>query len=328
MGATTARLEVRFVLSLALRQRGAKPVQLELDSLDDVKVVCDALGIGHYGYGAVAFDLEVRAPDVAETLARASVGALLALSIFITSVDDALLWAPLLVTLMGTVPILLWGLRAYKRPTLVLRGDALHISGDTRWKTIEYNFVSAIEVTRTHILLQGPDDTHAVPAKPVWWLPDGMSARLRELLVAQIDTAVRRAQGKGAFKDESSEALAPLRRGPIMGVAQWLVHLDDIAATANGGYGYRGGITFGKDELRQAFEDPDAEPELRAAAGRVLLRLSPEDARVRVAPVLDTIRDENVRKRIEILLDDDAERAEREINEHERRLAARFVRRL
>ncbi len=106
------------------------------------------------------------------------------------------------------------------------------------------------------------------------------------------------------------------------------MHLDDIAATANGGYEHRGGITFGKDELRQAFEDPDAEPELRAAAGRVLLRLSPEDARVRVPLVLDTLRDENVRKRIEILLDDDAERAEREINEHERRLAARFVRRL
>ncbi len=329
VGATTARFGERFVLSLALGRR-VHPLQLELDSLDDVKIVCEALGVGHHGYGAVSFDLEVRAIDVAETTARVLFAALLlALSIFVVGdITDDWVTFPFLLALVSTVLVaLLWGLRSYKRPTLVLRGDAMHVGEETRWKGIHYESVSAIETTPTHIVLRSAVDTHAIPAKPVWWLRDGMSARERELLVAQIDTAVRRAHGKSAFKDDSSQALAPLRRGS-MSVAQWLVHLDGIAATANGGAGYRGGITFGTDELRRTFEDPDAEPELRAAAGRVLSKLSPAEARLRVGPVLETIRDESVRKRIAILLDDDAERAEREIDEHERRHLDRAVRRL
>jgi hypothetical protein len=153
-------------------------------------------------------------------------------------------------------------------------------------------------------------------ARPARWLRDGMSPREREILNAQIETAARRANGKSAWKDDATETLSPLRRGS-MGVAQWLAHLDGIAASAGGGTGYRGGVTFGKEDLRRTFEDPDADPELRGAAGRVLLRIAPDETRVRVAPVLETIRDDHVREHIATLLDDDAERADRELEDQE-----------
>ena len=52
------------------------------------------------------------------------------------------------------------------------------------------------------------------------------------------------------------------------------------------------------------FEDPDALPDVRVAAARVLRRIARDEIRVRVADVLATVRDETTRARIAASLED------------------------
>lgn len=312
VGATTARLGHRFVLTLSLRARPAKPIHFELDSVEHMTDVCDALGVGHHGYGVVGFDLRAQPQDKVETVLRVGVGFGLGLTgIVLADRPDFWFLVMLVPWALGPFVLLAYLMRAVARPLLYLRGDAMFVSARRGW-SLPYRSIEQIATTETGIVVNR-DAIREIDARPSSWMREGMSAAEREILVAQITAASRRAHGKSALKDDASTALDALRRGS-MSIGQWLSHLDGIAAAASSGGAYRG-VTFNASDLSRTFEDPDGDPELRAAAGRILLRLAPEETRARVGPVLETVRDDDVRTRLALTIDEDAVHAERELGE-------------
>jgi hypothetical protein len=105
-------------------------------------------------------------------------------------------------------------------------------------------------------------------------------------------------------KDEVSETVEPLRRRRGEQAAPWLARVDALASSVGGGYR---GSTFSREDLWHALEDPEADPDLRAAAARVLARVAPDELKVRVEPVLESEHDPKTRIRIAAVVNDDVE---------------------
>ena len=101
-----------------------------------------------------------------------------------------------------------------------------------------------------------------------------------------------------------------LKRGDAS-VADWLARIDALAATQSEA-GYRGAF-FSPEDLWLAVEDHETAPDVRAAAARLLMRVSPEKSQDRVAAALDSIHDQTERAHLRAALDSDLEVAAREI---------------
>ncbi len=104
-------------------------------------------------------------------------------------------------------------------------------------------------------------------------------------------------------------AVAPLARGEAEDCRAWLQRIDAMAA-AFGESGYRGAGVESAD-LWRALENPDAPPALRAAAARMLARIAPDEASVRIGDAVAVERDGATRARIRIALEEDIETAAR-----------------
>jgi hypothetical protein len=91
---------------------------------------------------------------------------------------------------------------------------------------------------------------------------------------------------------------------------EWLVRLDMAGQMLSAGSGYRGNSLDAAD-LWTILEDPEAEPELRAAAARVL-RHSP-DNRVRIDTAVAAVRDESTNRRLRVAVEDDLDEACQEL---------------
>jgi hypothetical protein len=105
-------------------------------------------------------------------------------------------------------------------------------------------------------------------------------------------------------------SVAQLKRGDAS-VGDWLARVDAIAATQNAP-GYRG-AQFSQDDLWGAVEDHETAPDIRAAAARLLMRISPEKSQDRVAAVLGSIHDDTEREHLRAALDSDLEVAARDL---------------
>ena len=99
------------------------------------------------------------------------------------------------------------------------------------------------------------------------------------------------------------------------GSSQAPLRVPPPAAQTLDASGYRGNSLEEKD-LWVILEDPDAEPEMRAAAARVLARARPH-ARVRIDGAIAAVRDEAVEKRLRIAVTADPQHAGAELVELE-----------
>jgi hypothetical protein len=104
--------------------------------------------------------------------------------------------------------------------------------------------------------------------------------------------------------------ISQLKRGDAS-VADWLARVDALAATKDEA-GYRG-VQIPEEDLWRAVEDHETAPDIRAAAARLLIRISPEKSHDRVAAALDSIHDDTERAHLRAALDSDLEMAAREI---------------
>src|SRR5262249_32945227 len=163
-----------------------------------------------------------------------------------------------------------------------------------------------------------------VPFTPTRWTLEGMSEQEADHLVAQLTCAVRRAQGGRGNDEDALSRLASLRQGRLL-ARDWITRLDTCAPMMRRGGGYRG-PTFEEHDLWSVLESPDADPELRAAAARVLLRIASR-ARVRVDAAVASMRDEGEVERVRILLEPDAEKASDELDAFDVRTLARSLER-
>lgn len=126
-----------------------------------------------------------------------------------------------------------------------------------------------------------------------------------DLILSQIDSAVRRARGERTLRDSALERVQTLRRQASEPLREWLVRLEALASAVRGN-DYRSS-PISADDLWHIASDPDETFEDRAAAGRVLIKAQGEEARVRVATALANVRAPEAR--IRIALDDDLDAA-------------------
>jgi hypothetical protein len=299
-GATTARFGDRISLVLAHRRRRRAPIVLDLPDEAALMTICKALGIGHHGFGH--FDFVVQPPT--STRLRYWANGLTLLSFAAAWIPP--LTAPALGVLsfaaMASAIIALTRIGAFPRVVRLTSGGVF-VPGVIQPDFLPFRAIDEVTLEPDAIVfrIESTSGTirRRVPIKSTSWSPQGASRGELEHFVAQIRAASERAHGKFLLKSSPQTLAQQLARGEKELVGDWHARLDTLGI----GGGYRG-TTVEPQELWTLFEDPDALPDVRVAAARVLRRIARDEIRVRVADVLATVRDETTRARIAASLED------------------------
>ena len=323
-GATTSRIAGGLSLALARTRRKNMPVLLELAREEDARTVRNALGIGHGGFGAIAWRTDCRGLNVATISARvfAFVGCVTSISLKLSgTLDDVSQLTIALGLMLGvTAAVVLVTLVMVQDtgPSLTLRADGVHLSTGGQ-HFIPYSDIVNVRSDSQGITfrLEPNHETWTVPVRTVRWAALGITESERDHVVAHIASAAQRAHGAGPQRPEAGTRIDVLARGKDAPAA-WLARVDSAAATLDERGGYRGS-SLDPIDLWTVLEDPDASVDLRAAAARVLVRVSPETAGKRVGEVLAAVRDDAVANRIRIALEPNISAAAEELENLEER---------
>jgi len=304
-GASTARLESGFALTLARRDRAA-PTTLVFSTEEDLTRAREALGIGHGGLGDVAWPL---VPSGAHTWARTSraVAALLSLFALVLGVAGIfgqyelppfgwflLVWSfvPAILGMLGM---------AFRDASQWIRlGErGVTLSGRQR-QQIPYSAVQGLRLRAGLFELGAGGYTLRTEHRVGAFAGPGVDATELGILGAHLAACVARANGQGPEKEETRTRVDTLRRGSE-GARDWLARVD-LAANMMTQTGYRGG-TIEKEDLWILLRDPDAAEDLRAAAGRMLVRVeAAEEVRTRVGDILAAVREEDAQRRLRVAI--------------------------
>lgn len=311
-GATTASMhDGRIRLVLALRGRTHDPVVLDLASEAEVLEVRRALGLGHHGTGTIPFT--VSWSPLALLASALHLLGLLSMCLLLAALLDSTREAALVFGLIGAIPSAFIGLPLHfsglqaDRVWLQQGGLELQLSGHMRG--VAWGHLTSVEQDGRVLEL---DFANGERVRVGAFAPISASKAVLESLAAALADASRRARGLAAPKEEGPELVRVLARGPEERHGAWLARVDAAGRSVGAGPGgYRGAALSARD-LFAVLEDPDAEDELRVAAGRAL-RVSTEDATTRAridAAVAASARDRAFIEQIRIALDTpDAERA-------------------
>jgi hypothetical protein len=308
--ASTARVGDRVALALQRDGRANRPLVLEVASEVDAKALREALGIGFFGFGVLAWPTGPRPVDTWDAFARIVAG-LAWIALALTIAADSPLLGYAIVAAVMTVPValvvMLTTVASGTGPAVVLHSTGLFVrSWPLRQEFVPYAKITGVSAIDGAILL----DIEGTPAPMIvatrrTRTHRGLSPDEREQVVAQVRCAAERARGAGDPPPTIAPRIADLARGDDEPRA-WIARVDATAAQIASHRGYRG-AGFEPAELWTTLEDPDAPSDVRAAAARILARVSPDETPARVERVLATVRDEPTRKRIRVALDDDVD---------------------
>jgi hypothetical protein len=328
---TTVSADGRVNLALARKWRAGRPVVLELESEADATRIRDALGIGHHGFGALAWPVRSALTHDLLAVARLLAAALALLLSWRAILGEGTPDFSTLFQVLGAAAVIA---KAFERKADRETRVELVPQGVRYFDWGRWHFVSFGEITGVHdmghgiALARGDGDAVFLVAPQKRLGRHGLSAGERAHLVAQIRDAARRAHGEGAPPPEvaASEVLARREGESARG---WLERLDATARTITDGAGYRGSA-LSKLDLWNALGNHDAAADVRAGAARVLVRIANDgEAQEKIDTVLASMRDEGAKKRIRIALDTDLDDASRELDAiedvpaHARRVPAR-----
>ncbi len=289
IGASTARQDDGFLVSVQTTKRAAHPISFLVETEADAAKLRAALGVGHDGAGELAW--RTNEPSL---VATGNVLGWIAFAAFAAhmiprSEDNFMALAGLW---YGTLPLLLALVRLRSPPTIrvLLRPEALYLPDASGVRRVAYQELAEV----THLGRQLRLKLHDGAELQVM-LGVQPEAEL-SLLTAQIENARRRAAGEASARHDVSDRLANLeRRGEP--VPAWLARLDGLAAGASIG-GYRS-AQLDRDALWVALEDADTSAELRLATARVLRQIEPE-RRTRIAELAATSRSPEVARGLRV----------------------------
>ncbi|MBX3226137.1 MAG: hypothetical protein KIT84_28810 [Labilithrix sp.] len=315
-GGTSARTKKGFVFTMQLRGRN-QPVTLELASEEELTRVRHALGIGHGGFGTVAWatqsDSNSRTSFVGRFMAAGS-SALMMLCLLGMDNRDAAIGLCSMLGILGAIGGLIGFFGLFSRPpdpTVVMAWDGLKLKSVGGWFALPYNMLAQVDDTANHVVFRLPPPHHPVAVERSSPLMGGLSDADRKVLTAQVSSAAQRARGLGPQKDDVRGRIEQLRRKGES-PRDWLVRLDMAGQTLASGAGYRG-HTLDPEDLWAILEDPEAEAELRAAAARVLRHSPKPEARVRIDAAVAAVRDDATKSRLRIATRDDLDGASQEL---------------
>lgn len=298
--ASTARLASGFSVGLVRYGDDDPPLWLELESAADVDRVRRALGVGHGGFGRVAWP-----PRRGTFHGRRTRLDLIAAGLWLGTIAAIAVHFTELAITLGVlfVPFVIVAAAIGMSARSVRHGVCLSPSGvrtilehqitDTPWSS-----VLDAEVQRDSLVIRTTTGAEIVP------LPDLLPVE-REHLVAQLRSAALRARGHGPLPPGIPTSLAIL--APREEAARaWIERVDATAATLMDRDGYRRSGVEERD-LWDTLESTDAPPPIRAAAARILARVAPEQAGPRIAQVLLQEHDEGARDCIRVALEEDVD---------------------
>lgn len=311
-GATTARVADGVLLTLQSRDRD-QPITIHVSSDAEAEKIRQSLGIGHGGFGALSWrtagDSQMRQGFYGRIVAAASI-ALITATAYLVGGEFVIL-ASMLGGIAGFVGALLgiMGLGTKHRPpTVVMTAEGLRLLTKSGWFALPYNAILDVWREPEAIGFRVP---HPYNFVSVAMTPQGLGGICKhegDILLAQVTAASQRARGLGPQKNDVTGRLDMLRRNGQT-TRDWLMRLDTHAQLLDAGPGYRGN-TLDTEDLWAILEDPEAEPELRTAAARILRHTN---ARSRIDAILATVREEGVNRRLRVAVDADPETAAREI---------------
>lgn len=314
-GATTARTATGILFTLAHADRD-QPITLEVESDADAERVRQALGIGHGGFGEVAWRTtaggNARSALVGRLLSL-GFGSLLALVAASAGAGAAIALGIVLfpVLLPGLILSITGALSKTSDASVVMSAEGIRLQTPRGWFQLPYNAVLGIEERRSAVVFQVPPPFHEVGVEISSVMSGGASAEDRAHMQRQIMSASDRARGFGPQKEEVAGRVEVLRRKGES-PRDWLMRLDMAGQMLGAGPGYRG-HAFDAQDLWTILEDPDADAELRAAAARVLRHAPEPQTRVRIDAAVAAVRDPGTARRLRIAVEDDLEEASQEL---------------
>ncbi len=313
-GATTARSDGGVMLHLGGVADGGTPLALEFASDEEAAQARDALGIGHHGFGKLSWEPTPGDASGGRNVFRIISAALFfvcALSAVGAAVESS--WWALygVCTTFGVITLglaALLSMLAWSAPRVQVSADGVSFTNGGVGRFIRWGDIAGVNQARDHVALsyaQGHPPL-VVPTALTRWSRRGMAEVDQEAFLAVVHSGARRARGEGPRKEEIAARVEVLSRGGAPS-RDWLARLDVEAQRLLAG-GYRGSV-MDKDDLYRLLGDPDAAAEVRAAAARILLRVDPTVARLRVDHALATTRDATDEARIRLATESDPERA-------------------
>jgi hypothetical protein len=312
VGATTARTANGVCVTLQHRRR-EQPIAIEVDTDADAEKLRHALGIGHHGFGTLAWrttgDGTVRAAYFGRVIALVFglVGLAAGLSDGLAFVSAPLVRLAVMGALVGIAGLV----PKRSDATVVMTAEGLRLKSVHGWFALPYAAVLGIESSSNWLTFKVPAPFDRVAVERSGPTLGGLSDSDAAVLIAQIEAAAKRAQGRGPSKDDASARVEVLRRRgePLR---DWLVRLDMAGQTLSAAGGYRG-TTLDPEDLWTILEDPEAKADLRAAAARVLRHVPAPSTRIRIDAALAAVRDEATERRLRVALRDDVDRASEEL---------------
>jgi hypothetical protein len=314
-GALSQRIKARDVLaariaatsegpSLALMRRYSRrrPVLLELRTDEELARVRHALRIGPSGFGVVAWPAAPRG-ELGAALASVQLTWFLLFSVGLVSAAWlGPLGAPFAAGPIAWALVVAWeALSAGSAWRVALSAHGVTVAeprGRTT-HTANTELLGADLRAETLVVRTAHGDV-SFPARD--WLPEE-----RRCILAQITAAMALAGGPSPAAPALPGTLSFLERGRERS-RDWLERLDAAASAMASPEVYRRpDVALG--DLWSTLESPDAPPEVRAAAARVLARVTPEEAAERVSDVLASERDPRARDVIHMALEEDVEDA-------------------
>jgi len=305
VGASTARVAGGVSLAISLKRRD-RTLVFELEDAAAAQRICAALGVGYHGFGSLTWAL--RPDHAAWTLAfRAGAALLWLLCAALASFKTAgvalqfAMYASQATAVFACLSLLVG-------PKVTLTNRAVYIDGPKGREAAPYEWLTKIAAHEGGVVLEFQGGARfATSARRAGPFDAGLSSEQVLHLVAQLTSATQRAHGEAPPKDDSEAGVQMLRRGDEPARA-WLSRLDATGAMLRAPAGYRG-AALEENDLWRAVEDPEADPELRAAAARVLTTAFGPRAAARVRDAAAPIRDDDARERIRIALLPDVQEA-------------------
>jgi len=223
------------------RDRDGHAIELILANDEEAHQVREALGIGHHGFGTLAWPTEPKRNHRLVMSTRV-LGFLTSVAILAASRSrrnsevSAGGFAGLAAMLFfGTSMIVVGSLmdRA-PGPQIILRADGVHAHVAGAWRIIPYAYIAGVshhEGTLT-IAVHGNPPVH-LPIDRPRFTHRGVTDDELHMITAQILSAAQRAQGAGPEKPEVATRIDVLARG-AESATQWLARVDATAAGASG----------------------------------------------------------------------------------------------
>lgn len=311
VGATTTRTREGLILTLqhALRDQ---PITIQVESDAEADAIRHALGIGHSGYGTIAWR-SIPSGSMKGLVVSGYVSAFAFLACVLFAAADSTGGAVLagMAAFSAMVVTFLSWLGRHTTPSIVMTAEGVGLHTGHGWFRVPYDMIEQVTDQGQAIRFTVPAPYHSVGVLCSGPAYGGLSAEDRQIVIKQIEAAGQRARGLGPQKNDASARLDILRRNGQT-PRDWLMRLDMQAQMLSTGSGYRGN-TLDAEDLWAILEDPEAEPELRAAAARILKHSPHAEARPRIDAALAAVRDDGTNKRLRIAVQDDVETASREL---------------